>query len=135
MVEPFYRLLELVDEYSKNRTNLTVDELQDLREDISLNLFLMNDIAAKAVSNYDAQDFKRKRFYAERQEYYRGKKNDNGKIYTVSDCERLSRLDAQEVDDKVVEALRQKERVRLIVSATKEVLNAIASRMNQINNK
>ena len=60
MVEPFYRLLELVDEYSKNRNNLTVEELQDLREDISLNLFLMNDIAAKAVSNYDAQDFKRK---------------------------------------------------------------------------
>lgn len=135
MAHPFNRLLELIEEYTENKQKMTVEELQTMREDISLNLFLMNDSAAKAISNYDAEDYKRKRFYAERQEHYRGKQNENGKLYTVADSERLARLEAKDVDDRVVEALRQKERVRLIITATKEILNAIAGRISQINNR
>ena|SRR5690606_14449876 len=135
MAHPFNRLVELIEEYAEKKQIMTVEELQTMREDISLNLFLMNDSAAKAISNYDAEDYKRKRFYAERQEHYRGKKNEDGKIYTVADSERLARLEAEEVDNRVIEALRQKERVRLIVTATKEILNAIAGRISQINNR
>lgn len=135
MAHPFNRLLELIEEYTENKQKMTVEELQTMREDISLNLFLMNDSAAKAISNYDAEEYKRKRFYAERQEHYRGKQNENGKLYTVADSERLARLEAKDVDDRVVEALRQKERVRLIITATKEILNAIAGRISQINSR
>lgn len=135
MAHPFNRLVELIEEYAEKKQIMTVEELQTMREDISLNLFLMNDSAAKAISNYDAEDYKRKRFYAERQEHYRGKQNENGKVYTVADSERLARLEAEEVDNRVIEALRQKERVRLIVTATKEILNAIAGRISQISNR
>lgn len=135
MAHPFNKLVELIEEYTEKKQNMTVEELQTMREDISLNLFLMNDSAAKAISNYDAEDYKRKRFYAERQEHYRGKQNENGKLYTVADSERLARLESKDVDDRVVEALRQKERVRLIITATKEILNAIAGRISQINNR
>lgn len=135
MAHPFNRLIELIEEYAENKQSMTVEELQTMREDISLNLFLMNDSAAKAISNYDAEEYKRKRFYAERQEHYRGKQNENGKLYTVADSERLARLEAKDVDDRVVEALRQKERVRLIITATKEILNAIAGRISQINSR
>lgn len=131
---PFYQLSELIDEYSNNKDNMTVKELQDLRENISLNLFYISSDAAQAIANYDAKDYKRKRLQAERENYYRNDTDvKTGKIYTVADSERLARLDLKEVEEEVVEALRQKERVRIIITAVQQILNAISSRISQLN--
>ena len=57
---PFFVLSELIDKFNKERNNMNVDELQELRENISLNLFYISDDAAKAISNYDAKAYERK---------------------------------------------------------------------------
>ena len=131
---PFHQLSELIEEYSSNKNNMTVEELQDLRENISLNLFYISSDAAQAIANYDSKDYKRKRKQAEREEYYRSDTdNRTGKNYTVADSERLARLDLKEVEEEVVEALRQKERVRIIITAVQQILNALSSRISQLN--
>ena len=40
---PFYKLSELIDTFNENRNRMTAQELQDLRENISLNLFYLSD--------------------------------------------------------------------------------------------
>ena len=47
--------------------------------------------------------------------------------------ESLARRDNREKEEDVVEALRQKERAKLIVSSTTQILNAISSKIQQLN--
>lgn len=132
-IHPFHALSESIDRFNEGRNHMTLEELQDLRETISLNLFYISDDASKAVSNYEAKDYMRKRFFAEREEYYRSTDDEKtGKIHTIADSERLARLDAKQVEEEAVEALRQKERVRIIITATQQVLNALSGRIAQI---
>lgn len=130
---PFYTLSALIDQFNRDRNDMTALELQDLRENISLNLFLMGDSASRAISNYDAKEYERRRFYAERENHYRNTTDEKtGKLYNVADSERLARLEAKQIDDETVEALRQKEKVRILLNAVNQILNSIAARVNQL---
>ena len=130
---PFYKLSSLIDTYNTERNLLDIKGLQDLRENIALNLFLMSDSAAKAISNFDAKEYERRRFYAEREEYYRnGIDERTGKNFNVADSERKARLDAKQIDDETIEALRQKEKVRILLNAVNQILNSIAARTGQL---
>ncbi len=130
---PFFVLTELINEFNTNRNSMTLPQLQDLRENISLNLFLMADSSAKAIANYDAKEYERRRFYAEREEYYRNEIDDRtNKNYNVADSERKARLDAIKIDDETIEALRQKEKVRILLNAINQILNSVAARINQL---
>jgi hypothetical protein len=94
----------------------------------------MSDSAAKAVSNFDAKEYERRRFYAEREEFYRNDIDERtGKNFNVADSERKARLDAKQIDDETIEALRQKEKVRIILNAVNQILNSIAARTGQLN--
>lgn len=130
---PFYRLSDLIDKYNEQRNTLDVKELQDLREDLALQLFYMSDSCAQTIANAESKDFDRKRHYAEREEFYR-KDIDNrtGKNYNVADSERLARLDSKEVDDACAFAFKQKERARLVVLATQQILNSLSGRIAQL---
>jgi hypothetical protein len=131
---PFYKLSELIGHYNTDRNSLDIKQLQDLRENIALNLFLMSDSAAKAISNFDAKEYERRRFYAEREEFYRNDIDERtGKNFNVADSERKARLDAKQIDDETIEALRQKEKVRIILNAVNQILNSIAARTGQLN--
>ena len=130
---PFIELQELVDEYKNNRLSFDAKQLQDLRERISLCYFYLSDSVSKAVSNYDAADYERKRNYAELIEQH--KYGEDGSRNTVAVTESLARIDNKEKEEAVVEALRQKERVRIIMSATTQILNSISSRLNSISQK
>lgn len=127
---PFIKLSELIDDYSNNRNSFDVKQLQDLREDISLTMFYLSDSASQALANYDTADYERKRSYAELIEQY--KWDEDGNKNTVAVTESLARIGNKEKEEAVCEALRQKERVRIILSSTTQILNAIASRINQI---
>lgn len=130
---PFYKLSSLIDTYNTQRNVLDVKGLQELRENISLTLFYLSDDAAKAVANFDSKEYERRRFYADREEFYR---NDidarTGKNFNVADSERKARLDAKQIDEETVTALRQKERVRIILNATNQILNSISGRISQL---
>jgi len=129
----FFVLSELIDKVNKERNNMNVDELQELRENISLNLFYISDDAAKAISNYDAKAYERKRLQAEKEESFRNAIDSRtNKVHTVADSERLARIELKTVETEEVEALRQKERVRIILTAVQQILNSISSRINQL---
>ena len=130
---PFYKLSSLIETYNTERNLLDVKGLQDLRENISLTLFYLSDDAAKAVANFDAKEYERRRFYADREEYYRNDIDERtGKNFNVADSERKARLDAKQIDEETVTALRQKERVRIILNATNQILNSISGRISQL---
>lgn len=131
---PFNAISELIDTFNNERNSMTAEELQDLRELISYNLFLLSDSAALAISKYEAKDYERKSLQAERIEHYRNSIDDRtGKNYTISDAERLARLELKDIEKEVVEALRQKERVKIIIIAVQQILNSLSSRISQIN--
>ena len=112
---------------------MTAQELQDLRENISLNLFYLSDSVSQTIANAESNDYARKRFYAEKEEYYRNQIDERtNKYYNVADSERLARLDAKEVDEACAFAFKQKERARLVVIAVQQILNSISARVNQL---
>lgn len=127
---PFFRLTELIQEYDKNKNSYDSEELQNIRENISLTLFYLADSASKAISNFDSADYERKRNYAELIEEHRY--DDEGNKNTVAVTESLARIANKEKEEALVEALRQKEKVRIILSSTNQILNAISSRLNMI---
>ena len=130
---PFYKLSELIDTFNENRNKMTAQELQDLRENISLNLFYLSDSVSQTIANSESNDYARKRFYAEKEEYYRNQIDERtNKFYNVADSERLARLDAKEVDEACAFAFKQKERARLVVIAVQQILNSISARVNQL---
>lgn len=130
---PFYKLSELIDKFNTERNSLDLRGLQDLRENISLNLFLMADSAAKAIANYDAKEYERRRFYSLKEESYRNSIDERtGKNHNVADSERLARIDAEKIDCETIEALRQKEKVRILLNAINQILNSVAARINQL---
>lgn len=127
---PFHRLTELIDDYNIKQKSYDAEQLQNLRENIALTLFYLADSASKAISNFDAADYERKRSYAELVEKH--KYDDNGSKNTVAVTESLARIDNKEKEEAVVEALRQKEKVRIILSSTNQILNALSSRIGMI---
>lgn len=127
---PYIKLSELIDEYNKNKKSYDKNKLQDLRENISLTLFYLVDSFSLAISNYDAADWDRKRNYAELIEA--NDYDEEGNKNTVAVKESLARIGNKEYEEKVVEALRQKEKARMILSATNQVLNSISSRLHMI---
>lgn len=132
---PFIALSELVDEYSKNKSSYDAKKLQDLRENISLNLFYLSDSASLALANYDMAEHDRKIAMAEREQFHRSDIGSDGKSMTVSEAQNLARIDCRAQAEKSKEALRQKERVRIILSSTTQILHAISSRLHMVENK
>ncbi len=130
---PFYKLSALIDKFNEERNKLDLKGLQDLREDIALTLFYLSDSVSMTIANAESNDFARKRFYAEKEEFYRNDVDERtGKNYNVADSERKARLDAKEVDDACAHAFKQKERARLVVLATQQILNSISGRIAQL---
>ena len=130
---PFHTLSNLIDKFNSERNKLDLKGLQDLRENISLTLFYLSDDAAKAISNYDAKEYDRRRFYAQKEEDYRNTIDDRtNKNFNVADSERKARIDAKDIDNQTVTALRQKERIRIILNATNQILNSLSGRITQL---
>lgn len=130
---PFYKLTELIDIFNSSRNSMTLSELQELRENMALNLFYLSDSVSQTIANAESKDYDRKRFYAEKEEYFRNEIDERtGKVYNVADSERLARLQSKEVDDACAFAFKQKERARLVVLAVQQILNSISGRISQL---
>ena len=130
---PLFVLTELIDSFNTNRNSMTLQQLQDLRENIALNLFYLSDSVSMTIANAESTDYDRKRHYAEREEYYRNDIDERtGKNFNVADSERKARLDSKEVDDACAFAYKQKERARLVVLAIQQILNSISGRISQL---
>lgn len=130
---PFDEMSELIFFFKTHKDELSIEELQKLREDISLCLFYLSDQASRAISNYEAKDYERKQEQARLEIHYRSILDPKtNKSYTASEAEKYARTELKVFEKNVVASLRQKERVRIIISAVKEILNAISSKINQL---
>lgn len=126
---PFIKLTELIQEYGDNRESYDVTKLQGLREEISINLFLMADSASIALANYDFAEHARKTKTAEREQYYHTQLGSNGKAMTVSEAGNLARIDCKEEVESCKETLRQKKKVEITLTAVGQILNALSTRI------
>lgn len=130
---PFIKLSEIIEEYESKRTSFDADGLQDIRERIALLLFHLSDSASRAMSQQESADFNRKRNYAECFENWHNETDmQTGKKYTVAAAENKARIDNKVFEEEYVEATRKQQRVRIILSSTQQILNSIASRLNNI---
>lgn len=123
---PFETITDLINDYNDNKNSYDRQQLQDLRDNISLNFFYLSDSVSAGISNYDAACHIRKIKNAKQTLLHRKEGN------TVADAEHLARIDCEQEADKEVEALRVKERVRIIINAVPHILNSISTRINSI---
>lgn len=133
---PFFKLSELIDKFNNERNLLDLKQLQDLREDLALTLFYLSDSVSQTIANAESKDYDRKRHYAEMEEFYRNEVDERtGKNYNVADSERKARMASKDVDDACAFSFKQKERARLVVLATQQILNSLSGRISQLTNK
>jgi hypothetical protein len=128
----YTELSNLIDKFNTERNSLDLKGLQTLREDIALTFFYIADFSARCIANFDAKDYDRKRFYSIKETEYRSQIDETtNKKYTIADVERMARMEAKDYDDATVDALRQKEKMRIINIATQQILNSLSSRIQQ----
>lgn len=129
----YTELTNLIGKFNKDRNSMSVSELQTLREDIALAFFYISDFSSRCIANYDAKDYERKRFYAKKEEFFRNEVDTRtGKNYNVADSERLARIEGKDIDEETSDALRQKEKIRIITIATQQILNSLSGRISQL---
>lgn len=131
---PWYKLNSLIDDYSENRESFNADKLQELRENISLQLFYLSDSFSVAISTYDQKEHTRKSKMAEQEQFYRGQTGADGKNMTIAEASNLARIDTAKEVEECKEALRQKKRAEIVLIAVQQILHAISSRLHMVKN-
>lgn len=127
-------LNNLINEYSDNRQSYNAEKLQDLRESISLQLFYLSDSFSEYISSYDQKEHVRKSKMAEREQFWRTQKDDDGKSMTIAEAANRARIECDKEVEDCKEALRKKKRAEIVLTAVGQILNSISSRLNMIKN-
>lgn len=131
--KPVIDLIEAISQYKEGRQSFDLPALQDLRERISLNLFLCSDIYSLIRSDAEGSDFIRKREVAKEEERIRYDKDPNTtKRLTVSQISNRARESTQAFEEALVEANRAYYKIRLMIDSASHILHSISSRINQI---
>lgn len=133
--DPWTLLNTLIEEYSDNRENFDMDRLQTLRESISLQLFFLSDKFAEYIANYDQTEHVRKSKAAEREQFWRTQKDEDGKSMTIAEAANRARIECSEEVEDCKEALRKKKRAEIVLTAVQQILNSISSRLNMLKEK
>ena len=128
-------LNHLIEDYSENRESFDQERLQSLREKISLQLFFLSDSFSEYISTYDQMEHIRKSKMAEREQYWRTQKDDDGKSMTIAEAANRSRIECTVEVDNCKESLRKKKRAEIVLTAVQQILNSISSRLNIIKDK
>lgn len=129
------KLNSLIQDYSDNRESFDLERLQSLREQISLNLFFLSDSFSEYISDYDRNEHIRKSKMAEREQFWRTQKDDDGKSMTIAEAANRARIECDAEVDKCKESLRKKKRAEIILMSVQQILNSISSRLNIIKEK
>ena len=128
-------LNSLIDDYSENRTTYNAEKLQDLRESISLQLFYLSDSFSEYISTYDQMEHVRKTKTAEREQFWRTQKDEDGKAMTIAEAANRARMETTVEVENCKEALRKKKRAEIVLTAVGQILNSISSRLNMVREK
>ncbi len=128
-------LNSLIEDYSENRESFDLDRLQSLREKISLQLFFLSDSFSEYISTYDQMEHVRKTKSAEREQYWRTQKDEDGKSMTIAEAANRARMETTEEVNNCKESLRKKKRAEIVLMSVQQILHAISSRLNIIKDK
>lgn len=128
-------LNHLIEDYSENRESFDLDKLQSLREKISLQLFFLSDTFSEYIATYDQKEHVRKSKAAEREQYWRTQKDDDGKSMTIAEASNRARIECNEEVEECKEALRKKKRAEIVLMSVQQILHALSSRLNIIKDK
>lgn len=128
-------LNHLIEDYSENRESFDQDRLQALREKISLQLFFLSDSFSEYISTYDQMEHIRKTKSAEREQYWRTQKDEDGKSMTIAEAANRARMETSVEVENCKESLRKKKRAEIVLMSVQQILHAISSRLNIIKDK
>ena len=128
-------LNHLIEDYSENRESFDLDRLQSLREKISLQLFFLSDSFSEYISTYDQMEHIRKTKTAEREQFWRTQKDDDGKSMTIAEAANRARMETSAEVENCKESLRKKKRAEIVLMSVQQILHAISSRLNIIKDK
>ena len=128
----FLELTQLLQENEEKRETFDVKEIIDMREKISLTLFYLSDPISRAYAEYEEASYNRKRNFSQLVADLTGSVGEDGKKIGVTLANELARVKNEEFEKIEVESLRAKDRARIVLEATKQILNAISSRMSNI---
>lgn len=128
-------LNHLIEDYSENRESFDQDRLQSLREKISLQLFFLSDSFSEYISTYDQMEHIRKSKMAEREQFWRTEKGEDGKAMTIAEAANRARIECNKEVEDCKESLRKKKRAEIVLMSVQQILNSISSRLNIIKDK
>lgn len=128
-------LNHLIEDYSENRESFDLERLQSLREKISLQLFFLSDSFSEYISTYDQMEHIRKTKAAEREQFWRTQKDDDGKSMTIAEAANRARMETSTEVENCKESLRKKKRAEIVLMSVQQILHAISSRLNIIKDK
>lgn len=130
---PVVELTNAVKLYNINRESYNSEELQNLREVISISLFLSSDFYSEVRADAEAADYLRKQKVAEESERLRGQKHpDTLRRYNQKEVDNLARMNTKEFEDAVVEQNKRYYKIRLMIDSSVHILHSISSRLNMV---
>jgi hypothetical protein len=130
-MHPVEAISKLIDRYNAKKETYDPDDLVSMREDISHQLFLMSDFYSDIRHGHEAADYRRKRCIAEVEERLRGSKSEKtGRNIAREELSNTARLECAEAENDWLEAGRKYYKVKIMVDAVNQILNAISSRIS-----
>lgn len=126
------KITDLINTYANDRDTLDVEDFQNIRDDLSVNLFALNSIYADAKTAYEAAQYRKKMCLSEITLRLKGTRDEYGKVHTRETVQASAILECEELHHKEFEALKEYERLRQIVTSVGQVLNTISSRLNMM---
>lgn len=127
-------LTDSINMYNEKRNSFDKRELQDVRDKVSLSLFYLSDFYSATRAESEAAEFNKKMCLAQTEESLRGRVNEiSQKAMTREQIINESRILCKDEEEKLIEANRKYYKIRMIIETSTQILNSIASRINQLN--
>lgn len=119
-----------IEQYEADREDLTLEQVQEIRDDISTALYTLSDHYADCKFRSESAEYFRKKAVAEQANALYGELSDNKKKHTQKSAELQAVINSSDSYTKEHAANREYEYIRQIFNTANGVMNGIASRLH-----
>lgn len=120
------KIEDCVNYYRNHKDTLVLEELQKVRDELSLSMYYISDLYAGIKIHAAGKEYERKKCQAEKAIELR---DAPGKMTREEILNRVT-IDCQQAQMDELEAMEEYEKIRQIVAACTHILNSIASNIN-----